>query len=101
MYKEITEELSHGGFHLRKWTSKKREVLEVIQDNELSKEQKNVDFEKDMLPTERALGLQWNTEQDKFQYNIGLKDKPETRRGILRIVSSVYDPLGFVSPFIL
>ena len=101
MYKEVTELLSHGGFHLTKWTSNKREALEVIPDSELSKELKNVDFEKDTLPTERALGLQWNTEQDKFQYNIGLKDKPETRRGILSIVSSVYDPLGFVSPFIL
>ena len=101
MYKEVTELLSHGGFHLTKWTSNKREALEVIPDSELSKELKNVDFEKDALPTERALGLQWNTEQDKFQYNIGLKDKPETRRGILSIVSSVYDPLGFVSPFIL
>ena len=101
MYKEVTELLSHGGFHLTKWTSNKREVLEVIPDSELSKELKNVDFEKDTLPTERALGLQWNTEQDKFQYNIDLKDKPETRRGILSIVSSVYDPLGFVSPFVL
>ena len=72
MYKEVTELLSHGGFHLTKWTSNKREVLEVIPDSELSKELKNVDFERDTLPTERALGLQWNTEQDKFQYNIGL-----------------------------
>ena len=101
MYKEVTELLFHGGFHLAKWTSNKREVLEVIPDSELSKELKNVDFEKDTLPTERALGLQWNTEQDKFQYIISLKNKPETRRGILSIVSSVYDPLGFVSPFIL
>ena len=101
MYKEVSELLSHGGFHLTKWTSNKREVLEVIPDSELSKELKNMDFERDTLPTERALGLQWNTEQDKFQCNIGLKEKPETRRGILSIVSSVYDPLGFVSPFIL
>eukprot|EP00112_Aurelia_sp_Birch-Aquarium-sp1_P001995 Seg1219.7 transcript_id=Seg1219.7/GoldUCD/mRNA.D3Y31 product="hypothetical protein" protein_id=Seg1219.7/GoldUCD/D3Y31 len=101
MYKEVTEMLSHGGFHLTKWTSNKREVLEVIPDSELSKELKNLDFEKDTLPTERALGLQWNTEKCKGQYNIGFKDKPDTRRGILSIVSSVYDPLGFVSPFLL
>ena len=30
-----------------------------------------------------------------------MKDKPITRRGIVSIVSAVYDPLGFVAPFIL
>ena len=30
-----------------------------------------------------------------------MKDRPTTRRGILLVVSSVYDPLGFVAPFIL
>ena len=101
MYKEITELLSCGGLHLTKWTSNKREVLEAISYTELSKELKNADLERDTLPTERDLDLQWNIEQDKFQYNIGLNDKSAARRGMLSIVSSVYDPLGFVSPFIL
>lgn len=30
-----------------------------------------------------------------------MKDRPTTRGGILLVVSSVYDPLGFVAPFIL
>ena len=30
-----------------------------------------------------------------------LKDTPATRRGMLSTVSSIYDPLGFVAPFIL
>jgi hypothetical protein len=30
-----------------------------------------------------------------------VKERPITRRGILSVVSSVYDPLGLASPFIL
>ena len=30
-----------------------------------------------------------------------MKEKPKTRRGMLSTLSSVYDPLGFVAPFIL
>lgn len=30
-----------------------------------------------------------------------MKDKPDTRRGILSVIASLYDPLGFVGPFIL
>ena len=32
---------------------------------------------------------------------ISLKDKPATKRGMLSKLSSVYDPLGLASPFIL
>ena len=39
--------------------------------------------------------------RDTFGFKISLRDKPSTRRGILSIVSSIYDPLGFVAPFIL
>ena len=30
-----------------------------------------------------------------------MKEKPKTRRDMLSTLSSVYDPLGFVAPFIL
>lgn len=56
---------------------------------------------KDALPIQRALGLKWNMESDKFKFDRVLKDKPTTRRGILSLVSSVYDPLGFLAPVVL
>ena len=68
MYEKLTELLTLGGFHLTKWISNKREVLEEIPDSEVTKELKSINLEMDELPVERALGMQWNVELDKFQY---------------------------------
>lgn len=55
---------------------------------------KSLDFS--TSPVERALGVRWDT----FDYKIVIKERPATRRGILSVVSSIYDPLGFVAPLI-
>ena len=39
--------------------------------------------------------------KDEFVFKVTIKPKPPTRRGLLSIVSSIYDPLGFTAPFIL
>ena len=62
---------------------------------------KTLDLSYDDLPIERALGVQWCVESDTFRFRITIKDKPLTRRGILSIISSIYDPLGFAAPFAL
>ncbi|KAK5933226.1 hypothetical protein CgunFtcFv8_004872 [Champsocephalus gunnari] len=49
----------------------------------------------------RALGTQWCTESDTFRFKVQTQDRPATRRGILSIVSSTYDPLGFLAPSVL
>ncbi|KAL4009472.1 hypothetical protein ACER0C_003324 [Sarotherodon galilaeus] len=53
------------------------------------------------LHIERALGVQWCVEADEFQFRVVVKENPLTRRGVLSTVASVYDPLGFVAPFLL
>lgn len=50
---------------------------------------------------EPALGIQWNISCDTFTFRVAVKSWPATRRGILSTVSSVYDPLGLLSSFIL
>ena len=61
----------------------------------------DLDLGQERLPVHRTLGLKWDMESDKFTFNVDLKDKPNTRRGILSLTSSVYDPLGFLAPIIL
>lgn len=98
---QLRHMLAAGGFNLTKWVSNSRIVLESIPASERVKEVKDLDLHNDILPVERALGVRWNTETDQFTFKIVVKEKPATRRGLLSIVSSVYDPLGFASPFVL
>jgi hypothetical protein len=98
---DLRELLSKGGFHLTKWSSNSRKVLQSIPSEERAKEVKDLDLNQDKLPIERALGVQWCAESDEFGFKIVIKDRPQTRRGILSVVSSIYDPFGFLVPVIL
>ncbi|XP_033111441.1 uncharacterized protein LOC117112462 [Anneissia japonica] len=94
---EVTKLCAEGGFHLTKWISNDREFMNSILEEERAKNIKDINLDIDKLPTDRALGVKYNTENDQFRYNINLKQKPLSRRGILSAVSSIYDPLGFVA----
>ncbi|KAL3967647.1 phylloquinone omega-hydroxylase/docosahexaenoic acid omega-hydroxylase [Sarotherodon galilaeus] len=79
-----------GGFKLTKWISNSRAVLASIPEDDRAKEVKELDLERDCLPIERALMVQ-----------VLVESKPLTRRGLLSMVSTIYDPLGILSPLIL
>ena len=99
--RNLTAACQNRGFHLTKWVSNSREVLEAIPTEEKAKEIKNLELDYDSLPVERALGVSWSVESDNLVFRINIKDQPATRRGILSIISSVYDPIGLAAPFIL
>ena len=99
MVDQLGNILQLGGFHLTKWISNSREVLKTINDCDKAKPIKGLDLNFEALPTERALGVYWNIESDCFSYKMTMQDKSLTKRGLLSVVSSVYDPLGFVCPF--
>ena len=90
-----------GGFKLTKFVSNSRKVLQSVPEEDRAKEIKGLDLGQDKLPVERALGVCWCIESDTLQFRIQLKDQPCTRRGILATISSVYDPLGFITPVML
>ena len=97
--RELRELLSKGGFRLTKWLSNSRKVVESIPEAERATAVKNLDFDNPII--ERALVVQWKVSSDTFSFNINTRDRPATRRGLLSFISAVYDPLGFVAPFIL
>ncbi|XP_071058619.1 uncharacterized protein [Pseudochaenichthys georgianus] len=101
LYHDLCALCAQGGFHLTKWISNRRTVLAAIPSMERAKEVKDLDLDNDTLPVERALGVQWCVESDVFKFKIMIKDKPITRRGILSMVSSIFDPLGILAPVVL
>ncbi len=101
MVKNLTSLCQKGGFRLTKWISNSRKVLQSVSEENRAKDIQQLNLDRDKLPVDRALGLQWSVEADTFQFKISLKNQPCTRRGILSVVSSVYDPLGFLAPLIL
>ena len=64
-------------------------------------------MELERLPTQNALGLKWNIEDDEFVWEA--TDKlmsatskiPVTKRGMVSVVYSLFHPLGFLVPYIM
>ena len=53
------------------------------------------------MPTEKALGIHWNIEKDKLGFDASFYYKPNIKRGMLSMVSLIYDPLALVYPSVL
>lgn len=101
LYRELVALCERGGFCLTKWLSNRPRVLECIPETNRAKGVIKLDFEQPSLPVERVLGVEWCIQSDMFKFKIVLKERPLTRRGILSTVSSIYDPLGMLSPVVL
>jgi hypothetical protein len=91
----------NGRIRLHKFVSNNREVLNALDQVDLAKDLKDLDLGTATLPTQRSLGLLWNTDTDTFTFKVNLIEKPYTRRGLLSVINSVYDPIGFVQPVII
>ena len=83
---------------LRKVVFNSVEVMEAFSNEDRGKDLRNLDLRHDSLPPQRSLGVYWNLEQDIFSFKVDLPEKPFTRRGVLSIVNSIYDPLGLAVP---
>ena len=99
LIKDITLLLARSGFHITKWVSNSPEVMACIPRDQRSKKARERDLEEPL--EERALGVYWLVEADAFSFRVRQLNKELTKRGLLSMLSSVYDPLGFASPFIL
>ncbi|MBM6549319.1 reverse transcriptase domain-containing protein [Streptococcus dysgalactiae] len=97
--KELCQLLSRTGFRLRKWSSNSREVLSHVASSERSGQLKDLSLYN--LPTQRTFVLLWDIQSDVFRYQIEWPMDVMTRRKLLSRVASIYDPLGWISSFVL
>ncbi|XP_067941083.1 uncharacterized protein [Watersipora subatra] len=98
---ETRELCAAGQLRLHKIASNSREVMSQLPRSECARAIASLDLSSDPLPKERSLGILWDTEKDNFTFHHDTATKPDTRRGVLSTVASIFDPLGFLSPYIL
>ncbi|KRY08826.1 hypothetical protein T12_3992, partial [Trichinella patagoniensis] len=88
-----------------------RKLLE-IGGFDLTKQSSNIPTIMNDLPSEKieehkqvtTLGMSWNCKNDELSYNISMEtnEKNEyTKREMLSTASRIYDPLGYLTPFII
>jgi hypothetical protein len=83
----------------RKWVCNSPKVLEVIPEKDRASKITINDGEN---PTTKTLGLAWNSQKDEFK--IPTSEMPRlqiTKRNVLKKIATIFDPLGFISPFIV
>ena len=85
-----------GSFRLHKWMSNSCKVLDSIPESERAVKSKDLDL--DEAPVQRALGLKWVVNEDCFVFEPTHTGAPFTKRGVVSVVSLVFDPCGFLAP---
>ena len=95
------EMLATANLRLHKIVSNSVEVMEAFPTEDRGKGVRDLDLHRDILPAQRSLGVHWNLEEDTFTFQVSPPDKPFTRRGVLSVVNSIYDPSGLAVPVLL
>ncbi|XP_058828346.1 uncharacterized protein LOC131688193 [Topomyia yanbarensis] len=109
---QIVEDVKHvhaqGGFEIRNFSSNSSEVLRRLGETK-DVQKKSMILEK-ISDSERVLGMVWRPALDVFTFDTTLKDDLvvllaedviPTKRQVLRLVMSLFDPYGFIAHFIV
>ncbi|XP_030585787.1 uncharacterized protein LOC115780631 isoform X1 [Archocentrus centrarchus] len=90
-----------GKLRLHKFVSNSQQVLKSLPKEGCAETAKTKDLALREQQTERALGVKWCVASDHFQFRVVVNERPLSRRGVLSIVASIYDPLDLLAPFVL
>lgn len=105
--KDVIEVHRRGGFTLRGFVSNSQTVLNSLGESKMIK---SVNMERDPNTTDKILGLRWCSNTDTFVFKIRFENvntkvitgaQTPTKREILSVTMSVFDPFGFLANYML
>ena len=98
LYKELCELWSKAGMKTHKWLSNSTVVMEEIPlEDRVSK----LRLDDNNLFSTKVLGVLWMASEDYFMFDskLGSHEERFTKRTFLKNIATLFDPLGFLSPF--
>ena len=97
---QLKELWRKAGMHPRKWLSNSKKVLREI---DMKDRAKQVDLSMDDLPSVKTLQVVWSASSDQSSFSAAplAEDIVLTKRKFLSKISTLFDPLGFITPFVV
>ena len=87
IYLESKDIFKKASMNLREWISNCSEFLNLLPESDVVRGS--------IL---KIFGIPWNYEEDYLGFNSNQVDIPHTKRGVLKILAKIFDPLGLVTP---
>ena len=101
LFVDVINIFQKGAFRLTKFISNNRSLILAFPTSNISPKLTEINLSVNDIPIERALGILWNPETDTFHIKYTLKSVLATKRGILSLINSIFDPLGFITPALI
>jgi transposase InsO family protein len=107
---DVTLVQSKAGFEVCNWVANSPRVLKTIPPHLIAKELSDLELDESELPDGRVLGMWWSPTEDNFRFRLNFHrvtpaiangTETPTKRQVLRLVMSVFDPLGFLAHLII
>ena len=85
---------------MRKWSANSSELLAHITDDWLDV---NPSDSQNLFKEQKLLGIHWNSESYSLSFNVETSNYQDhvTKRKVLSVIASLYDPLGLLLPVLV